>query len=630
MTSDYDNTGRLQRPSKPTRRPASRPPRRGTCCLPTILLLLVVALPICLLLGYQMVYADRIYPEVTVLGIPIGGLSRSQAESLLTERLTQRYREALTLRYGDRSWPVTRTEMGLRYDVTRTVASALALGRSGSLPDRLQEQFRLRQEGRAVSPVLDLDEVQRLGYLNRLAREIDRPAVTAALRIEGRKVSAEPAQHGQRLNVAATAERLAQALVSGENRPVELAVDDLPPAIEEDGIREAVATASAILASPLVLVFDDRSWVLEGGQVVARSSQRTWPLDPARLASMLSLRQKAGADGRIKLLAGLDEEQVTVFVNTIAPQIAQPVREARLEREAKTGKIVPIAPSQEGRTLLVPDTVRLIVNAAATTQRRLSLPVQVERPKVAMEDIPKMGLVELVSQGSSVYKPSSAERTYNIQLAASRIHGAVIPPGEVFSFNATLGPVNADTGYRESYSIIGDYTVRDTGGGVCQVATTFFRAVFYGGYEVLERIPHGYRIRRYEQGGQPLGLDTTVYDPGLDFQFRNDGPSYLLVQTSLDQAKGTLTVSFYGIKPGWTVTLEGPTLSNEAPYGPRLPDVADPTLPEGTRILVQPAENGITSVIKRIIKKGNQVIRTDTFKSVYKPSREQWIVGTKR
>jgi len=267
--------------------------------------------------------------------------------------------------------------------------------------------------------------------------------------------------------------------------------------------------------------------------------------------------------------------------------------------------------------------------AAPGRQRRLALPVQQERPRVAIEDIPIMGIKELVAQGVSFYKPSSAERVHNIRLAASRLHGVVIPPGATFSFNAALGPVTAETGYREGYAIIGDYTVRDIGGGVCQVATTFFRAVFFGGYEVVEWHPHAYRIRRYEQGGYPLGLDATVYEPTVDFKFRNDGPSYLLIQAAVDQDKGMLTFSFYGTKPGWTVTWEGPFLENEIPHGPRLPDVTDPNLPKGTRILVQPAENGITATIQRIVRRGSQIVRKDIFKSRYRPSQEQWIVGTK-
>lgn len=597
-------------------------------CL-VLLLLLIAILCIALSLGYQALYAGRIYPGITVLDTALGGLSREQAEALLNRRLERYSREVVNLRYGGRVWPATRSELGWQYDVRRTVDAAFALGNSAPLPDRLLALVGIYRNGSSVPPSMEVDQVRLLAYLNRLAAEIDRPPLNATVRVEGNRAVVVPSQAGVRLNMAATAQRLTQALLKQTDEPLDLVVEEVPPVILEKNVQEAAATATSILAEPLVLVFKDVSWSFEGGQVISRTVERDWPLTPERLAGMLVFKQKMGADGLITLQAGLDEEQVAAFVKEIASQINRPVQDARLERDPSTGRLVPLVTSQEGRTVLVAEAVQQIMAAAPGKQRRLALPVRLEQPKVAIQDIPNMGIKELVAQGTSFYKPSSAERVHNIRLAASRLHGVVIPPGAIFSFNAALGPVTAETGYREGYAIIGDYTVRDIGGGVCQVATTFFRAVFFGGYEVVEWHPHAYRIRRYEQGGYPLGLDATVYEPTVDFKFRNDGPSYLLVQAAVDQSKGMLTFSFYGTKPGWTVAWQGPTLENEVPHGPRLPDVADPNLPKGTRILVQPAENGITATIQRIVKRGNQVVRTDTFKSRYRPSQEQWIVGTK-
>jgi vancomycin resistance protein YoaR len=514
--------------------------------------------------------------------------------------------------------------------VAKTLAAVMAPGRSGSPLDNLLEQFRIRQQGCPVQPVLDLDEVQRVGYLNRLAKEVDRPPINASVRVEGSLVSAAPSQRGLRLNVEATSQRLAQSLITGNTQPVDLVVEEILPVIGDDDVKDAVSGAATILSAPITAVFDDRSVNWEGDKAVQHVTQRSWVLDPVRLGSLLGFRQKVGADGRPKLVATLSEEAVTAFVNDIAREVNQPVRDARLERDAKTGKLTPSVQSQEGRTVVVTDAVRLIVAAATGNQKRVDLPVQTQRPQVSMEEIPNMGIAELVSQGTSIYKPSTGDRAFNVQLAAQRLHGIVIPPGQVFSFNQALGPVSAETGYRESYSIIGDYTVRDTGGGVCQVATTLFRAVFFGGYTIEDRSAHAYRIRRYEQEGMPLGLDATVYDPSTDFKFRNDGPSYLLIQAVIDPDKGTLAFQLYGTKPDWTVTWSGPVLENVVPHGPRLPDVNDNTLPAGTRILVQPAEDGVTATITRQVKRGSQVLRTYVFKWTYRPSQEQWIVGTKK
>jgi vancomycin resistance protein YoaR len=600
------------------------------CLVLVLVALLAVGIPIFLLVTYESAYADKVYPGVSVLGMPMAGMSRAEAEISLNQRFSQTYRQSLSLRFGDRVWPVTRDEIGLRFHVARTLAAAMAPGRTGTLLDGLAEQFRMRQQGLAIQPVLDLDEVQRVGYLNRLAKEVDRPPLNASIRVEGTAVSPAPSQKGLRLNIEATSQRLAQSLITADSRPVDLVVDEIEPAIGDNDVTEAVTGAQAILSAPITVTFEDRSAALEAGKVVTRLVTRTWVVDQVRLGGMLGFRQKAGTDGHTKLLATVSEELATTFVKDLAREVDQPMRNARLAIDAKTGALTPTVQSQEGRAVKVAEAVQLIVAAASGGARRVDLPVQIERPKVAMEDIAKMGLVERVSTGTSIYRPSTDDRAFNVKQAAQLLNGIVIAPNEVFSFNAALGEVSAETGYRESYSIIGDYTVRDTGGGVCQVATTLFRAVFFGGYTIEDRSAHAYRIRRYEQEGLPLGLDATVYDPSTDFKFRNDGPSYLLIQTAIDDAKGTLAFYLYGTKPDWTVTWSGPVLENEIVHGPRLPDTLDNTLPVGTNILVQPAENGVTATITRQVKRGSQVLRTYTFKWTYRQSQEQWIVGTKK
>jgi hypothetical protein len=79
--------------------------------------LLAVGIPIFLLVTYESAYADKVYPGVSVLGMPMAGMSRAEAEISLNQRFSQTYRQSLSLRFGDRVWPVTRDEIGLRFHV---------------------------------------------------------------------------------------------------------------------------------------------------------------------------------------------------------------------------------------------------------------------------------------------------------------------------------------------------------------------------------------------------------------------------------------------------------------------------------------------------------------------------------
>ena len=124
-------------------------------------------------------------------------------------------------------------------------------------------------------------------------------------------------------------------------------------------------------------------------------------------------------------------------------------------------------------------------------------------PAISSANLDELGIKELVSEATSYFKGSSAGRVHNIDLSASKFQNVIIPPGEIFSFNEHLGDVSAEAGYDESLIIFGNRTTVGIGGGVCQVSTTVFRAAFFGGFEIVERWAHGYRVGWYETNSAP-------------------------------------------------------------------------------------------------------------------------------
>lgn len=109
-----------------------------------------------------------------------------------------------------------------------------------------------------------------------------------------------------------------------------------------------------------------------------------------------------------------------------------------------------------------------------------------------------------------------ARRGKNIDVAASKIDGLVLAPGELVSFNSVVGERSEDNGFQKSWEIFKGEMVEGVGGGTCQVASTFYAAVFFGGLDVTERLPHS-RPSAYI----PMGLDATVVYPIVDLKVRN-------------------------------------------------------------------------------------------------------------
>jgi len=561
----------------------------------------LVPLAAALILFYQSVYAERIYPGVRVLELNLGGLSPAEALVLLEGSPNYHPEGRIPLSYGERVWLASLEELGAGLEVEATVGRAYEVGRRGGPLPELREQLAALRYGVVVSPVLRLEWNRTSLFVEQLAREIDRPSSEIEPTLRAFSAHLGPGQPGLKLDARRTLELLAERLATCSREEIPLPVEERPAA--PSGLVEL--RVQEMLQGPLELVFEEQNWSYKDGQLRLVRMPRAWTLDRATIADMMLLHP----------FPSLDQKKLSTFVEDIARQIDQPPRQARFSFETGSKRLVPIVTSQEGRRLDITQTISLVNSHIISSSRLISLPVHLERPKVAMEEVGRMGIVELVSEGKSEFKGSTPGRQRNIELGAARLHGLVIPPGEVFSFLEHLGPTLEALGYEDSYIIFRDRTELGPGGGICQVSTTIFRAAFFGGFPILERTPHSYRVGWYEP---PVGLDATVFEPIVDFKFKNDLSSHLLIQTQVNTRTGSLIFRFYGTKPDRSVEMEGPVVENVTPPGPPIYE-EDPALPKGAKELAETAHDGADVTIYRIIKRGGRVVAREKFVSKYKP-----------
>ena len=124
-----------------------------------------------------------------------------------------------------------------------------------------------------------------------------------------------------------------------------------------------------------------------------------------------------------------------------------------------------------------------------------------------------LGIKEQVSSFTTNHRSGEA-RVTNIHRGADIINNMIVEPGATFSLNEALGPRTEERGFVRAPVFYGEFT-EDVGGGVSQLATTVFNAVFWGGYEDVYHKPHTIYISRY-----PMGREATVNYPTVDLQFR--------------------------------------------------------------------------------------------------------------
>ena len=182
-----------------------------------------------------------------------------------------------------------------------------------------------------------------------------------------------------------------------------------------------------------------------------------------------------------------------------------------------------------------------------------------------------------------------------------------------------------ENGVVEGLIIWGDRTAVGIGGGVCQVSTTVFRAAFFGGFPMVERWAHGYVVSWY---GEP-GYDATIYEPQVDFKFRNDTSAHLLIQTEVDSQNGTLTFSFYGTRPDREVEVVEYTVQNVRDAPPPVYQ-EDSSLQPGEEKQVDWPKKGMDVSVTRVVKEDGEVLREDTFVSRYQPWAAVYLVGPEK
>ncbi len=328
-----------------------------------------------------------------------------------------------------------------------------------------------------------------------------------------------------------------------------------------------------------------------------------------------------------------DTEAFNAVVASLSAQIDAPVENA-LFQFAK-GKVAAFKPSKAGRNVNE-EALRTIfseelIHAITTYTQRviISIPVDVIEPIVSTKQTNSFGIKERISVGYSEFPGSIPGRIHNVALAASKLHGVLIAPGETFSFNQTVGDISAATGYQSAYIIKDGRTVMGDGGGVCQVSTTLFRAVLHAGLPILERHEHSYRVHYYEDDGSKAGLDATVFNPTEDFKFTNDTPSYILIQSKTDTTNLTLTIEFYGATDGRKAEILNHVVSGAIPPpAPLYQD--DPTLPLGVVKQVDFAAWGAKASFQYKVTKNGTTLIDQVFTSNYRPWQAVFLKGTKQ
>lgn len=259
------------------------------------------------------------------------------------------------------------------------------------------------------------------------------------------------------------------------------------------------------------------------------------------------------------------------------------------------------------------------VSVALTQDKPVEVPITQAPKKVSDEALQQ--ITDIVSEFSTRFPRSKVSRNTNIRTAAAKLDGVVLAPGEKLSFNETVGRRTIENGFKLAGVYKAGKHDLGIGGGICQVSSTLYNAVLLGDLKVLRRQNHSMPVAYL-----PVGRDATVDYGSIDLVFENTMPTPIAISSSY--VPGRLTFRVLGKKdPSLSVKIIS---VGHKSWDTGVKTVLDPTLPAGTRKIVEKGSRGHSvSTYRLVFRNGVQVARERLGHSFYKGGVRIVAVSTK-
>ncbi|RDB62402.1 vanomycin resistance protein VanB [Gordonibacter sp. 28C] len=547
-------------------------------------------------------------------------LAQTEDEALAEQRSLEEARANKQL------WTVDANALSATLPVDDFVAEALAVGREeGGLGARVAALFG----GWRVEVRADYGESALEGLASDIDATIGDPRVDFGIAVSDGQASVTEGHDGHMVDRTAFARELDRAFLGNVNGTGSFVAraEYAPLRIDRDGAQAACDAVNAAIAAGARFSYAGTSWEASatdlGDWVTAAPEERegSWALVPAidearAKPAILTHVQETRTGDPVHVTFERDGDDVLVRTDgsgevPLAGATASALN-AALFGEGALGE-ADVEVDRGGASAHRPasgEPVEVVVGsglapAASTFDEALEL-----------------GLVAKVSEYTTEYTSGAGteNRNHNIHLVSDLLNNSIAQAdGGTWSFNGTAGECNAERGFLGAGAIIDGEYDDAVGGGICQVATTVFNAVYEAGYPVPTRHNHSLYIASY-----PAGRDAAVSWPDLDLVWKNDTASDVLMRTSYTD--GSVTVTLYGVDPGYRVSTDVGEWTEGEKH--KTKTERDDTLSPGTSYVKTAGTDGKSiTVIRTVASSNGSLLREDPFYSTYDPITEVVIAG---
>src|SRR3990167_9070808 len=340
----------------------------------------------------------------------------------------------ITYNYENKTFKINKEDIKFEYKWEATLSRAYEIGRTRDIFTDTKDKIAGFFKYLSIKPFYDYDDVLLSAKLLGIGAEVAKEGSDAKLSIKDGKIVVLPAEVGSGVAKGSLYKATVDLFDQIEDKQLFIQTESDDPDILESDISSILDKANKIVFSPFKITYGKKEWKFTAEQILN--------------------------------LLTVNEDKVEEF------------------KIIKNGKELDVKKFTEDFKNALFDNK----NTVEVTVNEVSIP----------EDKSRYGINKLLGEGVSKFTGSSQPRIHNLSLAAERTNWVLVPPGSIYSFNKSVGEINAKTGYDTAYIISNGRTVLGEGGGVCQTSTTMFRAILNAGLPIVSRFPHAYRVYYYE------------------------------------------------------------------------------------------------------------------------------------
>ena len=568
---------------------------RGRQVLAIIVGLCLVLLS--LLIAIRVAYRGRILPGITANGVYVSGLTKAEALRELNTQ-TAKYSvapiESLSLQGNQQ---MSASQLGVEYLNEQAATEAMNTSRKGFILDQLGSELSglLGQKPAITSVSYDTQKLSEISVgINTTAAK---PVENAKFTTQDGEILVQDGSRGKRVDFALLPGAISNHFGQMQNKLFVMPILTVEPTLSTQALEAQKSILTPFKSNPLVLSYGEKSWPVDLNTIAGwlSLSSTNKPVNTGGIASQYRLNALAQN-------LYFEEKSIANYLTSLSSEINVAPIDAQLS--ITDGRASIFTQSRDGKTLDTTSSAEAISKQLTQgTTTPIALNVVTTKAEVNDENIEKLGIKELISEGVTYFPGSPPNRLQNIRVGMEKFNGVLIKPGQNFSFNDYLGEVGAEQGYTPGLVILGDREEMQYGGGLCQVSSTAYRAALMAGLPITSRVNHSFAIDYYTAPYGVPGVDATIYLPKPDMSFRNDTGHHILIQTKM--VGTTLYFYFYGTK-----TKSGV--------------IRGPFFVTGSSDATKPSQ---TVFYRDVLDLNGAVTKTDTVNTYYKSSLDFPVVA---